>query len=140
MTSDNLLKRLSRKARRVSQQEMIEANRQRFEAMGLDLGDIERMAAAVDLEAMDLLLMDFGVSLGSPQRSAPRGRPGRRESTRDIAIFAHEKRLQGKTWNQIFEDWTEWHPHDMRVTKPEDLREAHRRFFGDKARKAKDEC
>ena len=113
----------------------MEGNLRLFEGLGLDIDDVETMAESVGLEAEDLLLLNTHVSLPSEELSAPPGRPGRKKTTRDIALFAHKWRLRGMTWKEIFDDWKRLYPNDDRVKNAEQIREAHRRYFGDKARK-----
>ena len=101
-------------------------------ACGLDEDDVERMAVEVGLEVDDLLLLHPSHVIASqPPPSAP-GSPGRKSDTYDIACFANERR-PAMTWDGIYREWVRQSPSDKRVRDKESIREAHRRFFGDKA-------
>lgn len=101
-----------------------------FEQLGLDIDDVELMAKAVGLETDDLLLLNTHVSISSKPRRII-GRPGRKNTTKDIAEFvAVRKDLM--TFNQMFAEWKRNFPNDERVKGPETLREAYRRHYGDK--------
>jgi hypothetical protein len=62
------------------------------------------------------------------------GKPGRKNSTSDIAAFALARRRERKSWKEIFHEWRAAFPKDTRVRRPSDIREAYRRHFGDKAK------
>ena len=129
------LERVQRVSRRITTEEHMEANLRMFEQMGLDIDDVERMAESVDLKVDDLLLLNTRVSvLPRPRRII--GKPGRRNTTMDIADFAAVRRERGLTWNEIFVEWKQQYPDDDRVKSPETLREAYRRHYGGKAGKA----
>jgi hypothetical protein len=135
MKSVDKLKRLVRKARRITKAEQMEAHLCRFEQLGLDFDDVKRMAKSVDLEAEDLLLMNTHVAVNMVRRIAPPGEPGRKRETEDIAEFARLGRLRAQTWKGIFKEWKHRYPDDKRVKNPEHIREAYRRYFGDKAKR-----
>jgi hypothetical protein len=67
-----------------------------------------------------------------PQRS-PAGKPGRKCTTRDIAIYANERRPE-MTWKEICSAWKHDHPDDPRNAKltGETIRDSCRRHFGAK--------
>jgi hypothetical protein len=65
--------------------------------------------------------------------SALRGKPGRPITTFDLATFAQERRERNETWKTIYSAWNEEYP-DRRVESSERVREAWRRFFGDKSK------
>jgi hypothetical protein len=132
--TDDLIERVKRRARRVTPEEEAEANLRMFERMGLDIDDLERMAKAVDLEVDDLLLLPTGASI-SPLPRRIIGKPGRKNTTKEIAAFAAVRREQGRTWREIFDDWKHHHPDDAVVKHPDTIREAYRRHYGDKANK-----
>ena len=135
MKSVDKLKRIIRVSRRITVAETMEANMQVFEGLGLDADDVEQMAESVGLKAEDLLLMNTHVTVGMDQRVAPPGSPGRKKTTVDIAEFARLGRLRGLTWNRLFDKCKRLHPDDKRVKHPDNIRDAHRRYFGDKAQK-----
>lgn len=134
MKNKKLADLLRVKPRHITTLERMEANRLMFDQHGFDYDDLERMAAAVDRDVEDLLLMDTRASIRLTPRRVT-GKPGRSASTKDIADFAAIRRPQKMTWNQIFAAWTQAYPKDIRVTKADDIREAYRRFYGDKAGK-----
>ena len=122
-------------SKRITIEDRMEANLWMFEQSGFDIDDVERMAESVGLEADDLLLLNTRVSvLPRPRRIV--GKPGRRNTTMDIADFAAVRRERGLTWNEIFVEWKQQYPDDDRVKSPETLREAYRRHYGGKAGKA----
>jgi hypothetical protein len=61
---------------------------------------------------------------------APKGKPGRRNSTADIALVANELKGQGKTWKEIVAACKSRFP--GRVTGVEQVRAIWRRRFGGK--------
>ncbi|WP_417737775.1 hypothetical protein [Rosistilla oblonga] len=132
---DDLLKQAVRMScHRITKDEVIAGNRKRFSQLGLDDHDIQVMADAVGLELEDLLLLDSSVSgISRPKPSKP-GTPGRKDETFDIAVFAKERRDREPqmTWDEIYRDWMRTYPDDKPVKDKECIREAHRRFFGDK--------
>ena len=132
--SQDLIQLMKQTARRITKAEQSEANLRMFEQLGLNIDDVELMAKAVGLEADDLLLLDTDVSISSKPRRII-GRPGRKNTTMDIADFvAVRKDLM--TNNQMFAEWKRNFPNDERVKGTESLREAYRRHYGDKAGKA----
>ena len=84
--SEDLIQLIIKHARRITKAEQSEANLRMFERLGLDIDDVELMAKAVGLEADDLLLLDTHVSISSKPRRIT-GRPGRKNTTTDIAEF-----------------------------------------------------
>jgi hypothetical protein len=70
------------------------------------------------------------------QRCDVGGRPGRRATTEDIASFAHLRRTRKDppTWKEIYSEWRTANPNDERITSWQNIRDAHRRYYGDKAR------
>src|SRR5262249_34994762 len=63
------------------------------------------------------------------RRQTPR-KPGRKNTTKDIADFA-EARHQQSTWKEITAEWNRQHPH--REFTHSQVRDAWRRRYGDKA-------
>ncbi len=61
---------------------------------------------------------------------APKGRPGRRNTTADIAVVANELKAQGKTWKEMLAACKSRFP--GRVTNAEQLRTIWRRHYGGK--------
>ncbi len=131
--SNDKLERAKRVSRRITREEHIEANLRMFEEMSLDIDDVERMAENVDLDADDLLLLPTCVGVSAMPRRII-GKPGRRNTTQDIADFV-AVRKHVMTYNQMFDEWKQKHADDERVTGTESLREAYRRHYGDKAGK-----
>ena len=130
MTSHKKLKRM---ARQITREEQIAANLQMFEAMALDIDDLQTMAESVGLELEDLLLLNTRVSVSpAPRRIV--GKPGRCNSTKDIADYAADRKAE-MTWNEIFHEWKGTRPDDSRVKSAATIREAYRRHYGDKAGK-----
>ena len=128
------LERAKQVSRRITREEHMEANLRMFEQLALDIDDVERMAESVDLDADDLLMLHTHVSvLPRPRRII--GKPGRRNTTMDIADFAAVRRERGITWNEICVEWNQKYPDDDRVKSSETLREAYRRHYGGKAGK-----
>ncbi len=119
------------KARRITREEKTEANLQLFEQLGLGIEEVKRMAESVDLEVDDLLLLNTRVSVSARPRHIM-GKPGRKNTTQDIADFSAIRRLRLMTWKQIFDEWQQHHPNDVRVKGTETMREAYRRHYGDK--------
>jgi hypothetical protein len=72
---------------------------------------------------------------GEVQRCDSTGVPGRKNSTSDIADFAYLHRSGDKalTWKEILTKWKKGNPTDSRVTKVEQIRDAYRRHYTDKA-------
>jgi hypothetical protein len=70
------------------------------------------------------------------QRFDAIGKPGRKSTTEDIAMFGHLRRQMGQTWKEVHAEWKRENPDDDRVKKAEDIREAVRRHYGDKLRPA----
>lgn len=128
------LTRLKRMARRITKDEQMEGNLRMFDAMGLDIDDVRTMAESVGLEADDLLLLSTGTTIPAKPRRII-GKPGRQNSTKDIADFAAVRRERGMTWKQIFVAWKRQYPDDKRVKNRDTIREAYRRHYGDKAGK-----
>jgi hypothetical protein len=62
--------------------------------------------------------------------SAPKGKPGRRTTTADIAVVANDLKAQGKTWKEILAACKGRFP--GRVTSLEQVRTIWRRRFGGK--------
>ena len=73
-------------------------------------------------------------SASSP--SAPNGRPGRKDSTADIAAFSNGLRPT-MSWKGIYYTWKREHPEDPRnkTLTSEKVRNAWRRHFGGKGKK-----
>jgi len=134
VAADDLIEKVKRFARPITHEEMAEANLRRYEQLGLDINDVERMAKAVHLELDDLLLMSANVSI-TPQPRRVIGKPGRKSTTKHIADFAAQRRAAGKTWMQILSDWRQHRPDDTVVKGVQTIREAYRRYYGDKAHK-----
>ena len=137
---DDLLKQAVRKScHRITKDEVIAGNRKRFSQLGLDDHDIQVMADAVGLELEDLLLLSNSVSVISRPAPAKPGTPGRKDETFDIAVFAKERRDREPqmTWDEIYRDWIRTYPNGKPAKDKECIREAHRRYFGDKSRAAK---
>ncbi len=134
VAANDLIETVKRFARPITHGEIAEANLRRYERMGLDINDIERMAKAVHLELDDLLLMSTHVSI-MPQPRRVIGKPGRKSTTKHIADFAAQCRAAGMSWRQILADWRHHCPDDDTVKSTETIREAYRRFYGDKANK-----
>jgi hypothetical protein len=130
---EDLLQRAIKMARQITKEERIQGNLAMFQQLGLDQEDIERMAKEVGLELDDLLLLHPSRLVISQPPSSPAGRPGRKEETRDIAVFANDRRPQ-MTWDEIYREWNQTFPDDNRVRDKNIVREAHRRYFGDKAK------
>lgn len=135
MTTAEKLKSLVRISKRLTKSEQRILGLQMYDQMGLDIDDIETMASSVGLEVDDLLL-------GRPATNflmRPNTGPGREATTHDIADFAAMRRHRPKetqmSWQQIFLEWEQMFPDDERVESKEDIREAYRRRYGDKAGK-----
>ncbi len=134
---DDLLQRTLKMARQVTKEETMQGNLIMFQGLGLDEEDIERMAKVVGLELDDLLLLHPSRLVISQPPPAKPGRPGRKEETRDIAVFANDRRRDDDkrmTWDEIYHEWIRTFPNDSRVRNKEFVRDAHRRYFGDKAK------
>ena len=137
---DDLLKQAVRKScHRITKDEVMAGNRKRFSQLGLDDYDIERMAKEVGLELEDLLLLSNNVSVISRPKPSKPGTPGRRHTTFDTAVFAQTRRSQKPqmTWDEIYRDWIRTYPDDEGDMTKEKIREAHRRYFGDKSKARK---
>lgn len=134
VAADDLIEKVKRFTRPISHEEIAEANLRRYEQLGLDINDVERMAKAVHLELDDLLLMSANVSI-TPQPRRVIGKPGRKSTTKHIADFAAKRRATGMSWRQILRDWRQHRPDDTVVKGVQTIREAYRRFYGDKAHK-----
>lgn len=130
---EDLLQRAIKMARQVTKEERIQGNLAMFQQLGLDQEDIERMAKEVGLELDDLLLLHPSRLVISQPPPAKPGRPGRKNETYDIAVFANDRRPQ-MTWDDICREWNRKFPDDARVRNKEFVRDAHRRYFGDKAK------
>jgi hypothetical protein len=63
-------------------------------------------------------------------KAVPKGKPGRRNTTADIALVANELKAQGKTWKEILAACKSRFP--GRVKSLEQLRTIWRRHFGGK--------
>jgi hypothetical protein len=76
----------------------------------------------------------FAVSAAGRQRPtcdpAPKGKPGRRTKTADIALVVNDLKAQGKTWKEAFTACKRQFP--GRVKSVEQLRTIWRRRFGGK--------
>jgi len=131
LKADDLIEKVKRFARPTTHAERAEANLQMFGRMGLDINDVERMAHAVNLKLDDFLFMSTDVSIMQPRRVI--GKPGRKSTTKHIADFAAQRRVTGMSWRQILVAWRQHHPNDDVVNSVETIREAYRRFYGDKA-------
>jgi len=133
IAAGDLIEKVKKFARPITHAERAEANLQMFGRMGLDIHDVERMAKSVHLELDDLLLMSTQVSI-MPQPRRVIGRPGRRSTTKHIADFAAVRKVR-MSWKEIFVEWQRHQPDDDVVMSPDTIREAYRRFYGDKANK-----
>ncbi|HQZ63792.1 MAG TPA: hypothetical protein PLY87_01895 [Planctomycetaceae bacterium] len=131
MTED-LLQSVKKFARHITSEETKQGNLAMFQQLGLDEEDVERMAKEVGLQLDDFLLLHPSRFESRQQHPSPPGRPGRKEETRDIAEFANSRRPQ-MTWAEIYREWKQQFPSDVRVHNKESIRDAHRRYFGDKA-------
>ena len=60
---------------------------------------------------------------------SPRGRPGRKVETLEIALFAHELWRQGMTWKEVFKACRERWPEHEHVQNSEQVRKTHERHF-----------
>lgn len=127
--SEDLIAKVIKKVRRVTLIEIAEANLEMFERMGLGLDDLERMATVAHLDVEDLLLLPTGACRSTRPRHII-GRPGRKNTTEDIAAFAAVRRRNKMTWRERHN-----HSDDDRVKNTETIREAYRRHYGDKAGK-----
>lgn len=65
---------------------------------------------------------------GAIERAAAVGRPGRKNTTADIAEFANARRPH-KTWKEILGEWRTAFPDDTRVTSEKQIQEAWRRHY-----------
>ena len=139
MKANDLLQRAIQKARRITRQDIIDENHKRFIDLGLVDNDIEVMARSVGLEIDDLLLLRCNPTVIARLAPSEHGRPGRKNETFDIALFAKERRDRKPqmTWDEIYRDWIINHPNDKRVTRKEIIRDSYRRQFGDKSLAAK---
>lgn len=63
-------------------------------------------------------------------------KPGRKNTTRELADFANEHRPE-KTWKDIAEAWNKKHPNATEKVKANQVRDAWRRAYGDKAASSK---
>jgi hypothetical protein len=76
------------------------------------------------------LLAKLGERVNRYSHGKPPKKPGRKNTTKDIADFA-EARHRQMTWKDISEEWNRKHP-NQRVTHHK-VRDAWRRRYGDKA-------
>ena len=67
-------------------------------------------------------------------RRPTKGKPGREDTTADIAAYANERKQPGVYWKDICAAWKREHPHDPRgkMLTWQKVREAWRRHYGDK--------
>jgi hypothetical protein len=139
MKTTDLLQRAIQKARRLTRQDIIDGNRKRFSDLGLDDHELELMAKSVGLELEDLLMLTCSPTVIARLAPSVHGRPGRKNETFDIAVFAKERRDREPqmTWDAIYRDWIRKHPDDKRVFSKENIRGPYRRQFGDKSMAAK---
>ncbi len=72
----------------------------------------------------------FAASAAGRGSPSPKGKPGRRNTTADIAVVANDLKEQGKTWKEILAACKGRFP--GRVTSVEQLRTIWRRRFGGK--------
>ena len=82
---------------------------------------------------VDRAVADFARSTGGRPPAcvpAPKGKPGRRNGTADIALLANELKARGKTWKEILAACKSRFGH--RVTGVEQVRTIWRRHFGGK--------
>lgn len=107
-----------------------------IEAAGLPLDQVKTLARKNGLE-----LEDVGYALGRalialPVHPAPaaNGRPGRKNTTSDIADFALARRKMGMTWKDVFREWQTAFKSDKRMRTSHQIREAYRRHHGDKSK------
>lgn len=140
MKTIDLIKEAKRRGcRRITKQDIIDGNRKRFAGLGLNDHDVQVMAESVGLELEDLLLLDCQPTVIARPAPSKHGRPGRKNETFDIAVFAKERRERTPqmTWDEIYRDWMRTYPDDKRVTRKEIIRDAYRRHFGDKSKSVK---
>tara|TARA_R110002072_G_scaffold303073_1_gene492835 strand:+ start:8370 stop:8786 length:417 start_codon:yes stop_codon:yes gene_type:complete len=130
------LEQLKKMARRITKEEQKLSALRMYERNGLDLDDVTKMADAVGLEVDELLLM-HPATAGIPKPCRVKGLPGRKATTAERGFFAAERKERGLTWQQIFVEWRALFPKDERVTHKNKIREAYRRYYGDKAEKKK---
>lgn len=64
----------------------------------------------------------------SIERAAPTGKPGRKNTTGDIAEFANGRRPR-KGWKAILGEWRTLYPNDTRVKNWQQIRDAWRRRY-----------
>ncbi len=72
----------------------------------------------------------FAASAAGRQGSTPKGKPGRRNTTGDIAVVANDLRAQRKTWKEILAACKSLFP--GRVKSVEQVRTIWRRRYGGK--------
>jgi hypothetical protein len=72
----------------------------------------------------------FAASVSGRRGPAPKGKPGRRSTTADIALVANDLKAHGKTWKEILAACKGRFP--GRVKSLEQLRTIWRRHFGGK--------
>jgi hypothetical protein len=95
------------------------------------LGSSGRRAGGeqAQLDRIEAMLATLVRPPGPAAWPAPRGRPGRRAETEEIAEYANELRLQGKTWAKILGECRRRWPDDRRVRGLDQIRATWRRFF-----------
>ena len=82
-------------------------------------------------------LANFVAVAAECRPSAVLGRPGRQNTTKAVASFAHRLRTSHSSisWKEIYAEWKRQQPNDKKVSKDaEGVREAYRRHYGDKSR------
>ena len=72
----------------------------------------------------------YAASATGRQLLAPKGKPGRRKTTDDIAVVVKDLKAQGKTWKEICAVCKSRFP--GRITSLEQVRTIWRRHFGNK--------
>lgn len=80
--------------------------------------------------AVDAVAASAAVRQSGGGEPAPKGKPGRKNSTADIALLANELKAQGKTWKENYSACKRQFP--GRVTSVEQIRSIWERHFGNK--------
>lgn len=81
---------------------------------------------------VDAFLTEYFRGLHMPEvrhNPAPKGEPGRKTETLEIAEYANQLKSEGKTWKQIFSACKQRWPGDPRVDNREQVRATWQRHF-----------
>jgi hypothetical protein len=79
---------------------------------------------------IDLAVENYAATVTRQPTPAPKGKPGRRKTTDDIAVVINDLKAQGKPWKEICVACKSQFP--GRITTLEQVRTIWRRYFGNK--------